>query len=280
MFWKRLATLLIVFLPLIYCTSHTKFEPDYSSTTVAKNITPTLFASPTDNGSSSPTNTPVNLIRLDEEVRQRLIYGENCKQPCFLDITVNTKVEDAIKYVERFGFAVKVTKANGQDVYFSPIRGDTFPDITLIFTGKNGFVQTLNAGIEVQGLEQKQWQSYSPTSILKKYGIPDHVEFLLMSNVEAQKDPGYIMTLYYDNIGLVVGYIYGLFQNTTITQACPIVDQFESIDVWLGDVLDYQQSRGVPLDKATTLTISQFYNLLLKGSDDVCIDLDINAFPK
>ncbi|MCE9645704.1 MAG: hypothetical protein K8S20_06865 [Chloroflexi bacterium] len=278
MFWKILFTVFISFMLLMGCAVRPAGTPTYPSMTEVDNI-PTLLMSPATEENSLSTNTPMAL-NLKDEISHRLIYGEDCQQPCFLGIMVNSNIEDAVGYIEKLDLPLKVTQGSTGNAYFSPIRGDGFPEISLIFTEKNGFVQTLNAKIDGRGVSQEEWKFYSPENILKKYGIPDNVEILFLSNGEAPENPGYAMVFYYNEIKLVINYIFGLFDNKATLTACPNETQFELIDVWLGNVLDYQQARGVSLEKATSLTISQFYDLMMEGSKNVCFNLDIREFPQ
>jgi len=224
---------------------------------------------------STATLTPVEV---EQTLLQWLQHGENCLPPCFLGISKGqTQLEDAIKNVERFGVPLKHSIINGQEIYYSTIQIREVPRIHLEFTVKDNYVDAIHARVGGDYPEKNKWLAYSPEQILKKNGTPDRVEFFSNSNPGAQKDPGYSLQIYYDNINLVILYYYALFDPSTSSMICPTTDQFKYFDLWLGDPFDSSQSRGKPLQDVTGLSLDEFYKLLLEDSHSACFDLDVQA---
>jgi hypothetical protein len=119
----------------------------------------------------------------------------------------------------------------------------------------------------------REWIAYSPETLIKRYGIPSRVQFA----VTWQQRIGINMTMYFDTSDLIVHYS-GL--DMTPESFCPLTAPFDSVTLWLGSNPPIKPSfETVPLEKATSLTMDQFTQLMMGDAEQACLTLNGDMFP-
>ncbi|MCI0564297.1 MAG: hypothetical protein MN733_37970, partial [Nitrososphaera sp.] len=118
------------------------------------------------------------------------------------------------------------------------------------------------------------WLAYSPERLIARYGMPSRVEIV----TDTGPRTFFAMTMYFDEFDLIVQYEgYGII--ATDTRVCPLVEQFDSVRIWLGKDPERPPGVAVPLEVATSITTEEFAELLVGNPKDACINLKEEAFP-
>ncbi len=150
---------------------------------------------------------------------------------------------------------------------------------------EDGIVRSITIGMRnhQQTTSSDEWYAYSPQTLLRKYGMPSDVEF----DVEYPHESGfpsdtawYTMALYFEDANLIVTYDDAVTKSGDLIKACPTTDGFSGVGIWLGKDPHAPPNRLHPLEKATTLTKTQFYDLLTQGESNPCFDLIPQAFSR
>ncbi len=128
--------------------------------------------------------------------------------------------------------------------------------------------------------------AYSPETLIKKYGRPADVRFALGLGPNLQ----IIMIMHfggdYPLIALYSGYNM-VPERTRSPLLCPLTAPFEHVRLWLGPNPPDPPLTGsldpleisIPLDKATSLTIDQFTQLMLGDPQQACFIINGDVSP-
>jgi len=170
---------------------------------------------------------------------------------------------------------------SGKEFYTieSGIGGDS--SVTFFYT-TNGILENIIVYPEI--IEQtegspREWIAHSPETLIRKFGEPSRVEFNLAWPGGGGSE--IIMTMYFDTLDLIVSYTGQnmLPSSNHSPRLCPLTDSFDYVRLWLGSELPYYPLAGVPLEKATSLTIDQFTQLMLGEPQEACFTLHGEVFP-
>ncbi len=255
--------------------------------TVAPISTPTSAFTKTP----SPTLTLTTFAALDpksrEETVQPLLQDPmNCTIPCFWGITPGkTSMDEARLFFSRLGF----NPYEGID----PISGREFYSIAYEpKMGRNSYVtlfpsinRVTNIVIKPEISKQKEgspreWAAYSPETLIKKYGQPSRVFFYLSWPGGGGSE--IVMIMYFDALNLIVQYTgENMFPSDTHSpRLCPLTASFDYVRVWMGsNPPNPPYMPGlVSLEKATSLTIDQFSELMLGDPQHGCFTVNGDAF--
>ena len=123
----------------------------------------------------------------------------------------------------------------------------------------------------------REWLSYSPESLIKRYGIPSEVDFI----ADWGPGPFFEMHMYFEEVDLIVQYAGNeiIPSQRGAAQVCPQTVQFDSVWLWMGKSPAYPPVDGVPLKKVTSMTVEEFSKLMTEDPDHTCFLINGNEFP-
>jgi len=242
--------------------------------------------SPTANLAPTATETPTLPATLEpEQVRETiktlLQESGDCDAPCFLGIMPGrTTLEEAKKIFASLGLPVNSTTQDNKEFYGIAYDFDGGLSIRVILTVQEDVVKNLRVGIidETQVGVPRQWSAYSPETLISRYGAPSRVDFFLG---RVAPTPTHSMDLYFEEEKLIVEYtgVNLLNVNLPKVEICPLTNQVDYIQIWMGNDPQYPPSPGVPLEEAASLTMDQFSKLMTRSPDKACFNLKEEKFP-
>lgn len=239
-------------------------------------ITPTPTFSPTQ--TATPTQPATLEPRQALETIQALLQKPvDCDAPCFWEIVPGqTTLRDAENVLMRLGLQIEHTVYNAQDFYGISYDVDGGLSLIATFTVRDEIVTDLRVDINPETQEMgipRDWLAYSPETLIERYGTPSKVDFFLGG---AAPDTSYAMDMYFDSKNLIIEYYsYDLGPNL---QICPLIDQMSSVRIWMGADPVNPPPDSVPLEKATSLTMEEFIQLLTRDLNTACFNLNVDAF--
>lgn len=236
-----------------------------------------------------PSQTPLPTLEpraAEEAVRQLLKEDITCLAPCFWGIIPDrTTIAEAQDIFNRLNMNLHISSEEDNKQYYETGIGfdDGLAGVSVIHVVQDGYVRSIEVGISISKdpFPLDEGFTYSPRILMKKFGLPSKVDFF----IHYPHEPGgpedaawYSMVMYFDSSNLIVDYHEGSTKSGDLIRACPLTDRFSGVSLWLGKEPRYPPLRGIPLEKATTLTLEQFYDLLTQGSENSCLDLKPEAF--
>ncbi len=265
------------------------------STTYTLIPTATLSPNSTNTPSPSPAVTAILLTAtvtpvetLEPEIAKATLVPLlqdplNCDVPCFWGIIPGkTRLDEAKVLLGRLGFTPNEgTTPSGMKAYgilynkFNP--GDRSDVAFYIY---NGLIENMVINPDISQQKSgspRTWIGYSPETLIKKYGKPSRVEFA----IDRSQKMTIGMTMYFDNYDLISDYS-GLYMESGYPYSprfCPLTYPFDHVRLWIGSGSpDAPSFPTVPLEKATSLTIDQFTQLMLGDPQHACFTLKGDAF--
>ncbi len=219
--------------------------------------------------------------KAEETIRTLLQEPVDCEAPCFWGIIPGqTTLEEAINIFTHLGFQLKhINTRDSKEFYGAVYNLGNGLEVTPILTVQNNIVKNLDMGINdlSQSGTSRKWSAYSPETLINRYGSPSQVNFFLG---RVAPTPTHSMEMYFEKVKLIVQYIgTNLLNAGDQLEICPLTNQVEYIHIWMGDDPRYPPSPGVPLEKATSLTIKEFSELMTGDIDKACFVLKEEAFP-
>jgi len=166
---------------------------------------------------------------------------------------------------------------SGRDFYSFGYESSIGHDSSVTLYSSNNFVENIVITPEITsqpGGSLREWIAYSPDTLIKKYGKPSRVEFAF--------DPGQFnitidMIMYFDPIDLIALYLG--YEPPQSSQLCPFTFPFNHVRLWMGAGPPNPPTfPTVPLEKATSLTIDQFSQLMLGDQKNACFTLNWDVF--
>lgn len=278
-----LITFLVSILLLVACgTPSTNSTPPITSiptqTSIPLTETP---VPPTQTAVPTLTPTPLNTLEPEQvtETLQPLLQDPmNCAVPCFWGIIPGkTQLDEARVFFSRLGF----TPFEGKDFYTITYNKSDSGDSSVTFYTFNNFIEniTVNPRIPEQKAESpREWIAYSPETLLQRYDKPSSVEFAIDWGPNITIDMiMYFDTSNFDKPDLIVE--YSGYNNMTPNRFCPLTASFDFVRLWMGyNPPNAPSFETVPLEKATSLTMDQFTQLMLRDAKKACFTLKANAF--
>jgi len=231
----------------------------------------------------SITWTPLPTLSVQESqdrLKESLGINGDCKLPCFLGIEPgHTTLTEALDIFSHLGLRAEHTTLDNKyfcGVYYEFEGGPSFL-LTLTILDEN--VKNLRVDItpDLQKPDEpRSWAIYSPESLIARYGTPSRVDFFLGRH----EPPRYSMQIYFETADLIIQ--YGSFDITFVPdgiQICPLVNQYDSVRVWLGKKPEYPPGLSVPLEESTSLSLEEFSELMVGNPYKSCFDLKEEVFP-
>lgn len=212
-----------------------------------------------------------------EAIKELLRESIDCAAPCFLGIVPGkTRLGEAINILTHLGLEIKSTKLDNNFFYVIKYESDSGLSIIATLTVTGDIVRSIEIDITPEEQKtgiQREWLAYSPETMIQRYGQPSRVELFLGRG----PDTNFVMDVYFDEVDTIIEYfITDLGPNTRI---CPVRDQFDGINLWMGKNPWYPPLKGIALEKATSLTLDRFAELMTGNPDEACFDLLVDMFP-
>jgi len=215
-----------------------------------------------------------------ETIRTLLREPVDCSAPCFWGIVPGqTTLGEAKNIFTRLGLPVASTTYEKKDFHGIVYKLNSGLSIDVTLTMRDNIVENLRVEIlpEKQKEVPREWQAYSPETLIARYGTPSRVDFFLG---RAAPTPDYSMVLYFDTEDLIVEYFgYDYTFDGTFVQTCPLINQWDDVRVWMGKNPQYPPSDGVSLEDATSLTLEEFAVLMTGDPQNACLKLKESVFP-
>lgn len=252
-------------------------------------VAPTSTQAPTVTETPSPTTTQTPRATLGpenvKETMQPLLQDPlNCAIPCFMGITPGkTSLDDAKAFFGPLGLIHRegIDPYSGTEFYSVGYDANIGRTSGVIFTILNNLVNSIEITPEI--IEQKEgspreWIAYSPEILIKKFGKPSRVVFWIDGGPQFTT----IMIMYFDESNLIV-YYSGVDKfspgNLFSPRLCPLTAPFDYVRLWIGENPPHPPMFDtVPLEKATSLTLEQFTQLMLGTPQNACFTINDNAF--
>lgn len=277
----HLCVLLLVAIYLSGCTSAFVATPIKTGSPTLTLVTPTFTITPVK--MRTPTS-PATLMpeQAREAIRVLLQEPADCKAPCLWGITPGqTTLERAINIFTHLGLTVNSTTYQGKVFYGSEYDLENGLSISLILTIQNEIVENMRVKIhpeEQKAGDTRGWLSYSPEILIQRYGSPSKVEFSL-GRVDK---PSHAMILYFESVNLIIRYggrEESFLNDKATLEVCPLINQVDYIEIWLGGDPQNPPLASVSLEKATSLSLEDFSKLMLGSPNKACFNLKDEAFP-
>ncbi len=240
-------------------------------------VTPTLL--PTITLTPLPTLNPTQVL---DVLQKYLSEGMECESPCFISVVPGkTTLDQAFSIFDWLG---------------SPLWHAPDPVIYSTDLGyKDGLAMLATLGIEnniVKNMEirislgnykgpvnPRVWRAFSQDALLAKYGHPTQVGFNV-SFLGPSEYTHYDLIMDFESIDLAVYYTGGIVKDGHILTICPLTDQYTGVWIYFGKDPENQSGFdfSLPLEKASSLTIDQFSELMTQTSRSACFDISKDAF--
>jgi hypothetical protein len=237
----------------------------------------------------TPTNTPLATLAPQQAaaVLLELLRVPQCLAPCFWGITPRqTTFEEAQQIFGHYGLALQPTTAD-DDIAHYAIEYEFESGLSIVIilgvqTQQVSAVRVLiNPAINESANMPREWQAYSPETLIQEYGPPSRVEFWGGSSHEPGADLAlhYLLSLYFDSVDLIVtynsAYDFVKFDPTTeLVRVCPLTDQFQVVRIWLGRNPEQPPLQAVPIEEAASLNIQEFSALLSGELGMACFEVN------
>ena len=284
---------LIIVFAVVGCTLISPTKPSTTAPTIPASIltarisatepsTPTeMVRLPSDTPSPDITLTPIDTlepVQVKETLQPLIKEPMNCAVPCFWGIIPGKTHLDEVKILfNHLGF----TPREGKDFYSIAYKSDSGSGFSLIFYTSNNFIENIEVTQYITKQEEgspREWIAYSPETLIKRYGSPSSVRFVVSSVglVGSVPNIGVNMIMYFDTSDLIVEYSGN---NMTPKRFCPSTAPFDFVRLWMGpNPPDTPSFETVPLEKATSLTMEQFTQLMIGDSKKACFTVNGNSF--
>ncbi len=235
----------------------------------------------------SPTITLMAVDTLEPDVARATIEPllqkpMNCDVPCFWGIVPEkTSFDEARIFFSQLGF----TSFEGMDhntpssgMYFYTISYDSgsgHPSSVTLYISNNS-VKDIVVNPDIRTPREgstREWIAYSPETLIKRYGSPSQVQFAF----DWQQRITINMIMYFASSDLIVAY-RGVDIN--LKQFCPLTAPFYFVRLWMGRNPPHSPSfETIPLEKATSLTVDQFSQLMIGDPKKACITFSQDVYP-
>jgi len=280
-----LSLVLILFFALVGCTQLSPTMQTIQSAAAPMISTAVLSSTETvrlasDTPLPTVTLTPPNTlesVHITETLQPLIKEPMNCAVPCFWGIIPGeTSFADARMFFSKLGFVPfeKSYEENGFYTIFYNSGSGHDSRVTLHI--RNNVVASIVVSPDIPKPKegsQREWIAYSPETLIKRYGSPSRVEF----TVSATPIIGINMIMYFDAYDLIVHYSG---YNMTPNRFCPSTVPFDFVRLWIGqNPPDTPSFDTVPLEKATSLTIDQFTQLMMGDSKTACFSVTEEVSP-
>lgn len=229
------------------------------------------------------TSSTMESEQTEEIVKAYLHDPTFCELPCFLNIipgkTTYSEAKDIFLHI---GLPIDSDIYEGKGFLGTNYEIDNYLSIRSTLAVSEKIVEYLRINITPKtpaAGSTQEWLAFSPETLINKYGSPSRVGFI----IDLSPRTYFEMDIYFEEVDLVVAYIgHDLIPRQKGSPLiCPLTDQFENIRIWMGEnPVDLRPPAGsVSLEKATSISIEEFSNLMLGGTADACFVINKGAYP-
>jgi hypothetical protein len=251
--------------------------------------TPTHTVGPSSTPTRTATWTPVPT--LSEEVRKENLIdlfttNGGCQYPCFWGVRPGepfSKVftlapyigESPLPYGNQYSYIISLDEFN-------------FPDFDVTYIEKNGLVEKITASLSKAVRHPDYMEAFNLTlslsSILTRYGQPDHVLLQIQPRAEKDSPIGYTLYLLYIMEGFAVKYD-GVVNSEDPMLVCMFLEDYhlEIIGLELQDskameILQEELLKQgfLPIDEVTSMSSDDFYRIFSSKENHQCIETTID----
>lgn len=247
----------------------------------------TVMVTPTNTDIYSPILTPTPFDTLEpihvRETMQPLSNDPmNCPEPCFWGIVPNkTQMDEARAFFSHLGFIPFEGKIENSNRHFYTIThtSDNGLETYVTLFSSSDIVENIkvipNIGKQ-KDINRQDWIAYSPETLIKRYGKPSRVDLWL------EWGPRFLISInmYFDEDQIIVHYSgYDMIPDRPHSaRVCPLTAPFDYVGLWMGEAPPDPPYVGISLEKATSLTMDQFTQLMLGDPQQACFVVNGDVF--
>jgi hypothetical protein len=205
----------------------------------------------------------------------------DCEAPCFWGIVPGqTTFSEAVRAITHFGLQlIFVNTIDNKDFRDSRYEFESGLSVGVNLAIQDNTVQNVRVYITPEKQKTgvpRAWLAYSPETLIERYGPPSRVEFALDWGPRSYFE----MDMYFDKVDLIVVYeghniIPGQKGSPRI---CPLSAQFESVRLWMGKDPYQPPLPAVSLEKATSMTLEEFSEVVTGDPGKACFIVNGDAF--
>jgi hypothetical protein len=273
-------------LPILSPTKQPTLTVKPTQTTLLPISSPTKHPTPTNTPLSTPITTLTLPPTLEPEQAMKTMSAflqgsEYCEVPCFFGIVPGrTTLDEAKKIFMHLGLPIKGTTYQGKDIYGTHYNFESSLSIYGNLTVQNEIVRNLRIDIIPETSKAgtpREWLAFSPETLIRRYGSPSRVSFA----VDWGPSSFFDMAMNFDAEELIVEYSgYDLIPRQKGSPVvCPLTARFDSVRLWMGKDPIYPPAEVVLLEKATSMTIEEFSNLMTGNPNGACFQINGDMFP-
>lgn len=293
-FFLIIIVVIVLMLSACATTNKTTPLPNDPEAPSSTEILASTFALPTKTFIPMLTNTPTLLsmqppvgtlepLHIRETMDPLFRDPMKCTEPCFWGIVPNkTKFDEAKTFFDQLGIIPFEGKYGNTNINFYTIQytSDSGLKNEVTLYALNNNIENIIIRPRIKSQKEgniRDWIAYSPDTLIKQFGKPSRVEF----TVDSIPRPSVTINMYYDDINLIVTYAgdYPTSSDPRSYQVCPLIDTFTSIRIWIGSDPVSPPLPGITLEKATSLKMDQFTQLILGDPKQGCFSINRDVFP-
>ena len=273
-------------------------------TSTTQHILPTYTPTEVSTLTPLPPLVPTLLPKEKENYLLNMIKTNGgCKLPCFLGINPGISFWEEIREIEApiyFREWYDPDKGDSISLYDASL-GRNVVTLDVTFLGNKSVIERITAYTTINAADYtsddyysrftEAMKQYSLPNILSEYRIPTRVLLQVQGQIEPESGTQAEILLFYDSLGIVFHYMFldvvSQDGNTGVLTVCPNYEHVEFIRFYLqspqndtplermiGDESDYYLNSWLkPLEKITTLSVKDFYNLFVDVNEDACFDV-------
>jgi hypothetical protein len=250
--------------------SPTSIQP---AATIQPILTPTGTATLMPPATLEPEKARETISRLLQQ------YPEDCLAPCFWGITPGqTKLGEAKDIFTNLGLEINGGTYQSKEFYGVDYAFDNI-SMSAHLVAQDNLVKNLTIDLHPEKQQvnvPRKWLAYSPETLIKRYGLPSKVNFI----VDRGPRPAYTMDMYFDTVDLIIG--YSSYDLEPKFQVCPLINQIDYIRIWLGHEPQNPppfDATVISLENATSLMMEEFSTLMTGNPKKACFNLKAEMFP-
>jgi hypothetical protein len=251
--------------------------------------TPTHTVGPSSTPTRTATWTPVPT--LSEEVRKENLIdlfttNGDCQYPCFWGVRPGEPFSKVFTLASYLGESPSLYE--NQYSYHISLDEFNFPDFDVVFIEKNGLVEKITARL-AEAVRHPDYMeafnmSLSLSSMMTRYGQPDHVLLQIQPRAEKDSPIGYRLYLLYIREGFAVWYD-GVVNSEDPIRVCVFLEDYhlEDSGLELQDSMEMETlqeellKKGfLPIDEVTSMSSEDFYRIFSSKENRQCIETTID----
>ncbi len=252
-------------------------------------LPPTLTVSTTN---LKTTNTPISTLTIEPstsptlkpeqaglEIMSYMQGTKRCNTPCFLGVVPGkTTVEEAKDIFTHLRLQVDCKLYLGQEFCWVDYKFNDGLRVSGNLLVQNQIIWNITEYIVPESPNPntaREWLAFSPETLINIFGSLSNVSVILGTGPQSL----FQMIMVFDQSNLIVEYDALNLVRSKTQSICPLTDSFDSIRIWMGEDPVYPPKEGIPIDKATSLTIKEFSDLLIGNPDEACFQINGDMFP-